>query len=158
VTSGPATTDVVVVQATFHGCIAGSPVPTAGHYVAKGEVALSGANDCANWFAAPSGSKVMTFANAARFYGSVQWAPSSISASIVRFANMRIATGAGGRLTMKLPNAGAGTVTGSYVPTANVTLKIAQTYSAVSAACGGPGVPSLTIIPSIGTAHSTGTW
>jgi hypothetical protein len=79
----------------------------------------------------------------------------------VRFNNIRIRTGAGTfqRLALILPNTGSGVVTGSYAPASNVGLLVspAQNYPAVTTTCS-TGLSSLTIVPTYGSSHSSGTW
>ncbi|HEY1920501.1 MAG TPA: hypothetical protein VGH27_33450 [Streptosporangiaceae bacterium] len=161
-TGGTATQEEVVIKAQFSGCTGGTPTPSGGSYVAKGIVAVPGANDCANWFAASTASppyKVVHFTSSARLDGNVAWSPSGINPSNVKFASMRIKSTAANRLTIKLPNPPAsGTVTGSYAPAASLALRIGQTYPLAAAACSGPGVSTLAIVPATSSISSTGTW
>ena len=63
----------------------------------------------------------------------------------------------GGHLFIRLPTA-ASLVTGSYVSTANLTLRTAQNFTAVSTSCT-TGLPSLKIVPANPAgSFSTGTW
>jgi hypothetical protein len=163
---GIAAKEEVGVELSFNGCSGGAPVPASGHYAAKGIVAGAGANNCANWFAAAAGITpglaTRTF-NAAPLDGAVAWAPAGINDSNVRFSNMQIKTGTGllHHLTFKLPiPLGSGVVTGSYAATSQLILRVAaaSTYAAVTAACAGPGVPSLNIVQTSPAGSSSGTW
>ncbi len=158
---GTATTEEMAINVKFSGCTGGTPVPTAGRYVGKSIVQGPGANDCANWFAAPAGTppfKIVTF-NGNPLDGSVAWSPAGISGSNASFSNMRMKTGTNGRLVAKLPDAsGTSTVTGSYAPTAALTLRIQQPYTTITTACGGTGLPSLAIVQSNPGGSSAGTW
>ncbi len=162
---GTSTKEEVEVELSFTGCSGGAPVPVSGHYGAKGIVSGAGANDCANWFAPAvgitPGTAVRTF-NLARLDGDVAWSPTSINQSNVRFNNMRIRTRPGltNYLTFKLPNTGAGLVTGSYAPTSQLVLRVAaaQNYAALSTLCSGAGVSTVKIVPSSPAGISSGTW
>lgn len=155
---GTATNEEVELTMQFTGCSGGSPVPTAGRYVAKGIVTGAGANACANWFVAPLGTPpVVNFNPSAHLDGVVTWSPTSINASNVSFSKLRIYTGGGGHLSIRLPTA-ASLVTGSYVSTANLTLRTAQNFTAVSTSCT-TGLPALKIVPANpASSISTGTW
>ena len=163
-TGGTATSEEAEVSLGFSGCAGGTPVPVKGKYIAKGIVSGAGANNCSNWFAPSVGTSpgiaTRTF-NQAPLLGEVTWSPTSISLSKVRFNTMRIRTGAGTfhRLALILPNAGSGLVAGSYAPASNLDLLVspAQNYPAVTTTCS-TGLSSLTIVPSYGSSHSTGTW
>ena len=98
----------------FTGCSGGTPVPSAGVYVAKGIVHGPAANACTSWFVPPLGTPPIVNFNAAHLDGVVNWSPSAISPSNVSFARLRIYTGAGGHLFIRLP-AAASLVSGSYV-------------------------------------------
>jgi hypothetical protein len=164
-TVGTATSVEMGIKVTFTGCTGGTPVPTSGSYVAKGITAqAAGANACANWFAAPTSSppfEVIHFSSA-NVDGDVSWLPSgTINQSNVGFTTMRIRTGSGNRLAIRLPNPpGTGTVTGSYAPTASLALRIGQLFPAVTTACNSTsGLSSLKIVPANPSSIvSTGTW
>jgi hypothetical protein len=154
---GTATSEEVALKMQFTGCSGGSPVP--GVYVAKGIVTGAGANDCAHFFAAPlTTPPIINFNPNARLDGNVTWSPTGINPSNVRFSKMRIWTGGAGHFMIRLPTA-ASLVTGSYAVTANLTLRTAQNYSAVTTSCAGPSLGSLKIVPANpASAISQGTW
>lgn len=159
---GTATSELVQVQLNFSGCSGGTPIPVSGRYIAKGVVTGAGANDCSNWFAAPTASPpftVRTF-SAPGLRGPVTWSPSTINGSAVQFGNMRIKTGTGAShpVTFILPNAGAGLVTGSYAPTSHLVLRVAPAYATLSASCTSPGVSAVHIVQTNPAGSSTGTW
>jgi hypothetical protein len=157
VNGGTATLENVTLKTKFAGCSGGTPTPTTGVYTAKGVVEGTGANNCANWFTVPLGTPPLVLFNDIALHGPVTWTPASISPSTVSFARMRIYTGGGGHLFVRLSPNGS-VVTGSYasVNTANLDLRTAQNHASVTAGCG-TGVPFLTIVPANPTA-STGTW
>jgi hypothetical protein len=157
---GTATSEEITLQMQFTGCSGGSPVPTAGVYNAKGIVTGAGANDCAHYFSPPATTPpIVNFNPNAHLDGVVNWSPAgTINPSNVGFSKMRIWTNGGGFLRIRLP-AAASTVTGSYAPTANLLLRVAQKWPAVSTSCAGPGLTSLKIVPANpSSAISQGTW
>ena len=155
IAGGTATTEGVGLKMQFTGCSGGAPVPAAGVYVAKGVVHGPAANACTSWFIPPLGTPPIVNFNAAHLDGVVNWSPSSISPSNVSFARLRIYTGAGGHLFIRLP-AAASLVSGSYVATANLALRVSQTYAT---SCPSGGLSALNIVPANPAgSFSAGTW
>jgi hypothetical protein len=159
VNGGTATTVGVTMKATFKGCTGGSPTPKAGSYVAKGVVSEPGADNCANWFAAPLVTPPQIPFNQAPLDGAVTWAPSTINPSNASFTTMRIWTGSSHRLIIHLPAPTASVVTGSYAPTAHLVLRTGVPVTTATGACAAGGVTGLPIVPaSPSSVLSTGSW
>ncbi len=156
ITGGTATSEEIEVKMQFAGCSGGTPVPTAGSYIAKGIVTGAGANDCTHFFAPPlTPPPLVTFNPSAHLDGVVTWSPTGIAPSNVSFATMRIYTNGGGFLRVRLP---AGAVTGSYAPTASLVLRVVPKLPAVNSSCS-TGLGSLKIVPAYPAgAISHGTW
>lgn len=166
-TGGTTTRVGVDLNLTFSGCSGGSvvPSPSGGSYHAKGIVAGAGANNCTNWFASPTASppyQGISFSSGANLDGSVTYTGSTtaVNPSNVSFPSMRIRTGAGGWLHIRLANPPAiGHVnSGSYAPNSSLILRVMPKYPAVISQCAGAGVSHLKIVPSTGGTNSTGYW
>jgi hypothetical protein len=160
-TGGIAHQEEVGLTVAFNGCTGGTPTPTSGRYAGKGIVSGAGANNCANWFAAPLATPPLVTFNTAHLDGDVAWTPGTINSSNVSFTSLRIWTGAADRLLIKLPSpAAASLVTGSYAPTADLAIRALQLQPAVLASCGSSaGLSSLTIVPANpSNLHSHGSW
>ncbi len=155
IAGGTATTESVALKMQFTGCSGGTPVPAAGVYVAKGVVHEPAANACASWFVAPLGTPPIVNFNAAHLDGVVNWSPTSISPSNVSFSRLRIYTGVAGHLFIRLP-AASSLVTGSYIATANLALRVSKTYAT---SCPTGGLGALNIVPANPAgSFSAGTW
>jgi hypothetical protein len=159
-TGGTATSVVVAVKASFTGCTGGTPTPTGGTYIAKGVVSGPGANNCANWFAAPLAVPPLVTFNQAPLDGNVSWSPATINSSNASFTAMRIFTGAANRLLVKLSPPGTSLVTGSYAPTASLALRVVPSQPVALADCGtATGLTQLKIVPTAPPNHiSHGSW
>jgi len=156
VSGGTAHSEEVAVKMQFTGCSGGTPVPTAGVYIAKGIIHGPAANACTSFFAPPlTTPPTVHFTPSAHLDGAVTWSPGTISPSNVSFSKMRIWTGAAGHLLVRLP-AAASHVTGSYIHTANLSLRTVQTFTT---SCPTGGLSALNIVAANpAAAISQGTW
>ena len=156
--AGTATSETAGLTLAFSGCSGGVPRPHSGSYTATGTVTMAGANACANWLVPPPGTSPLVNFTPSSADGHCDLVPRHYQP--LHRELLQVALRDRRARPHRRQTAGAGSVvSGSYAPTANLLLRIRQTWASVASSCANSNVPSLTIVPSNpATAISQGTW